>query len=70
MSHERAWIATKKGLFELRLRGKQWNVERISFLGEPVTMVLPPAAGDTAHAGLADHRALRHQGSRQRRCRR
>lgn len=63
MNHERAWIATKKGLFELRLRGIQWNVERISFLGEPVTMVLPPAAGDarmlasltTGHYGTKVH---------------
>ncbi len=63
MSHERAWIATKKGLFELRLRGKAWNVEHISFLGEPVTMVLPPSAGDsrmlasltTGHYGTKVH---------------
>ncbi len=63
MSHERAWIATKKGLFELRLRGMHWNVERISFLGEPVTMVLPPAADDrrmlasltTGHYGTKVH---------------
>jgi len=63
MSHERAWIATKKGLFELRLRGMQWTVERISFLGEPVTMVLPPAADDkrmlasltTGHYGTKVH---------------
>ncbi len=63
MSQERAWIATKKGLFELRLRGRQWNVERISFLGEPVTMALPPAADDkrmlasltTGHYGTKVH---------------
>jgi len=34
VSHERAWVATKKGLFELRLRGGLWGVERTSFLGE------------------------------------
>ena len=39
---QRAWVATRKGLFELRRRGAAWAVERISFLGEPVSMVLPP----------------------------
>jgi len=46
MNHERAWVATKKGLFELRLRGGNWDVERTSFLGEPVTMMLPPSGDD------------------------
>ena len=63
MSHERAWIATKKGLFELRLHGGAWGIARVSFLGEPVTMLLPPAAGDarmlaslsTGHYGTKVH---------------
>ena len=42
---DRAWVATKKGLFELRRRNKAWAIEHVSFLGEPVSMVLPPAAG-------------------------
>jgi len=41
---QRAWVATRKGLFELRRRG-QWAVERVHFLGEPVSMVLPPQQG-------------------------
>ena len=40
--NDRAWIATRKGLFELRLRDDAWQIERISFLGDPVSMVLPP----------------------------
>lgn len=43
--NDRAWVATKKGLFELRRRGQNWTIEHVSFLGEPVTMLLPPAAG-------------------------
>jgi hypothetical protein len=41
---DRAWVATRKGLFELRQRGGVWHIERISFLGEPVSMLLPPQA--------------------------
>jgi hypothetical protein len=63
MNPERAWVATRKGLFELRLRGGLWAVERTRFLGEPVTMMLPPAAGDkrmlasltTGHYGTKVH---------------
>ena len=43
MNADRAWAATRKGLVELRCRGGRWSVERTSFLGEPVTMLLPPA---------------------------
>lgn len=43
MNHgDRAWVATRKGLFELRCRAGDWRIERISFLGEPVSMLLPP----------------------------
>ncbi len=63
MSQDRAWIATKKGLFELRLHGGLWGIARVSFLGEPVTMLLPPADGDvrmlasltTGHYGTKVH---------------
>jgi hypothetical protein len=44
-SDDRAWVATKKGLFELRRRQGRWSVAQVSFLGEPVSMFLPPAAG-------------------------
>ncbi|MBP6338605.1 MAG: exo-alpha-sialidase [Vitreoscilla sp.] len=40
----RAWVATRKGLFELqRGAGGAWRIARSSFLGEPVSAVLPPA---------------------------
>ena len=34
---DRAWAATRKGLFGLRRRGGLWHVERSTFLGEPGT---------------------------------
>ena len=41
--NDRAWIATRKGLFELRRdRQQAWRIHRTSFLGEPVSMLLPP----------------------------
>jgi photosystem II stability/assembly factor-like uncharacterized protein len=43
--NDRAWVATKKGLFELRRRGSAWAIEQVSFLGEPVSIFLPPANG-------------------------
>jgi hypothetical protein len=49
---DRAWIATRKGLFELRRRGRAWGVERISFLGDPVSMVLPPRGAGRMFAAL------------------
>ena len=38
----RAWVATRKGLFELQRGAEGWDVARVHFLGEPVSMVLPP----------------------------
>ena len=49
---QRAWVATRKGLFELRHRTGAWAVEHISFLGEPVSMVLPPTEGGRMFAAL------------------
>jgi hypothetical protein len=41
--NDRAWIATRKGLFELQRRSAgDWQIGRVSFLAEPVTMLLPP----------------------------
>jgi hypothetical protein len=51
MEH-RAWIATRKGLFELVRRGGHWAIGRVSFLGEPVSMVLPPGADGRMFAAL------------------
>ncbi len=59
---DRAWIATRKGLFELRLRDGAWRIERVAFLGDPVSMVLPPqvdgfmlAALNLGHFGVKVH---------------
>ena len=59
---QRAWVATRKGLFELRQRAAAWAIERVSFLGEPVSMLLPPqpsgrmfAALNLGHFGVKVH---------------
>jgi hypothetical protein len=59
---DRAWVATRKGLFELRRHGVTWSVANVSFLGEPVSMVLPPtgsgrmlAALNLGHFGVKVH---------------
>lgn len=60
--NDRAWVATKKGLIELRQRKGRWAIERTSFLAEPVTMLLPPdeqgrmlAALNLGHFGVKVH---------------
>lgn len=60
---DRAWIATRKGLFELRRQSAGWSLGKVSFLGEPVSMVLPPmsatgrmlAALNLGHFGVKVH---------------
>jgi len=49
---DRAWVATRKGLIELRRRAGAWAVERASFVGDPVSMVLPPDASGRMFAAL------------------
>lgn len=50
---DRAWVATRKGLFELRRApAGSWRIERVSFLGEPVSAVLPPDAQGRMLAAL------------------
>lgn len=49
---DRAWLATRKGLFELRRRNGQWHIEHLSFVADPVTMLLPPDASGRMLAGL------------------
>lgn len=45
-SSSSAWVATRKGLFELRHRqAGGWQIAHISFLAEPVSMLLPPPPG-------------------------
>jgi hypothetical protein len=48
----RAWVATRKGLFELQRMGLAWRIARVSFLGEPVSMLLPPDADGRMLAAL------------------
>ena len=50
--NDRAWVATRKGLIELRRRADAWQVARASFVGDPVSMVLPPDAGGRMFAAL------------------
>jgi len=49
---DRAWVATRKGLFELRRQGEAWDVHRVSFLADPVSMLLPPQADGRMLAAL------------------
>lgn len=49
---DRAWVATRKGLFELRRQAAGWSVANVSFLGEPVSMLLPPMASGRMLAAL------------------
>ena len=50
--NQRAWVATRKGLFELQQRAGSWQIANVSFLGEPVSMVLPPPAAGRMFAAL------------------
>ena len=59
---DRAWVATRKGLFELRQRAKRWQIERVSFLAEPVTMLLPPDPASTQPGRLMAALNLGHFG--------
>jgi hypothetical protein len=59
---DRAWVATRKGLFELRQARGAWHIERVNFLADPVTMLLPPddqghmlAALNLGHFGVKVH---------------
>jgi len=46
-------VATRKGLFLLRRGGAGWAVERVSFLGDPVSHVLQDPRGGILYAALA-----------------
>jgi hypothetical protein len=45
-------VATRKGLFLVERRAAGWAVERVSFLGDPVTMALDDARDGTLYAAL------------------
>ncbi len=58
----RAWVATRKGLFELQREDRGWAIARVSFLAEPVSQLLPPdrdgfmlAALNLGHFGTKLH---------------
>lgn len=62
MTEQRGWVATRKGLFEIVRRSGAWRIARVSFLAEPVSMVLPPgpdgrmlAALNLGHFGVKVH---------------
>jgi hypothetical protein len=52
MNTDRAWVATRKGLFELRRSAQTWRIARTSFLGEPVSMLLAPQGDERMLAAL------------------
>ena len=47
-----AWVATRKGLFELHGGCGAWEIANLSFLAEPVSMVLPARPGERMLAAL------------------
>jgi hypothetical protein len=49
---DRAWVATRKGLFELNRGRAGWDIARLSFIAEPVSMLLPPDAHGRMLAAL------------------
>jgi BNR-Asp box repeat protein len=46
-------VATRKGLFLLERRGGAWEIERVSFLGDPVVRVLDDPRDGRLYAALA-----------------
>jgi hypothetical protein len=48
----RAWVATRKGLFELMRKGGAWRLGEPRFLAEPVSMMLPPGPDGRMFAAL------------------
>lgn len=57
---DRAYIATRKGLFEVYRTHEAWHLDRQHFLGDPVSMVLPDRRDGTLYAALS----LGHFGSK------
>jgi photosystem II stability/assembly factor-like uncharacterized protein len=58
------WVGTRKGLFRLERKGKSWNIAHVSFMGEPVSMMLHDprdkavyAALRLGHFGVKTHRS-------------
>jgi hypothetical protein len=49
---DRAFLSTRKGLFELQRAGDSWSVAERHFLGEPVSIALHDARDGTLYAAL------------------
>lgn len=49
---ERAFLSTRKGLFELQRAGGRWQLGERHFLGEPVSVALADARDGTLYAAL------------------
>ncbi|MYN18737.1 exo-alpha-sialidase [Rugamonas sp. FT107W] len=49
---DRAYIGTRKGLFEIYRTHEAWHLDRQHFLGDPVTMVLPDRRDGALYAAL------------------
>ncbi|PWF55176.1 WD40/YVTN/BNR-like repeat-containing protein [Massilia glaciei] len=49
---DRAFLSTRKGLFELERKGAGWELGASHFLGEPVSIALPDARDGTLYAAL------------------
>jgi photosystem II stability/assembly factor-like uncharacterized protein len=62
---DRLFVATRKGLFALERKSRGWSVLEPSFLGDPVTAVLPDPRDNTLYAALN----LGHFGVKMRRSR-
>ena len=62
---DRAWVSTRKGLFEIRRGADRWSIEHLSFPGDPVSAMLAPdpraperpmiAALNLGHFGVKCH---------------
>ena len=49
---DRAYIGTRKGLFEIYRTHEAWHIDQQHFLGDPVSMVLPDRRDGTLYAAL------------------
>jgi hypothetical protein len=62
---DRLLIGTKKGFFQLRRAGGSWSIAETSFLGDPISMLLPDPRDGTLYAAQAlGHFGVKLQRSR------
>ena len=65
MGDQRMFVSTRKGLFHMVLVGDWWEIERVSFLGDAVSLSLLDARDGSLYAALG----LGHFGVKLRRSR-